>query len=166
MKTTLLILFILYVLLIDSCKKPKVYSDIPEIKFEEFILKDTVDPLDNPVKKGILEFSFIDGDGDIGLQESDTVYPFDSTHFYNLFLDEYYYENGNVVADTPTVPLYYRIPYIEPQGQNKVLKGKIKVNIYYTYPVVHDSIFYKFFILDRKFHKSNVEKTTLIVLSE
>ncbi len=157
---------LLFVLSASFCERPETYSEIPSIKFKEFILKDTIDALDNPIKKGTLVFTFIDGDGDIGLMPQDTTYPFDSTHYYNLFLDGYYYENGVVVADSPSVPLYYRVPYIEPQGQNKVLKGTIKVDIIYNFPIVHDSIFYKFYILDRKFHKSNVEQTPVIVLND
>jgi len=109
-----------------SCQKPETYPIIPSIKYKEFLLKDTIDALDNHIKKGTLVFSFVDGDGDIGLTEQDTVAPYDSTYFYDLFIQGYYYQNGVAIADSPQVPLYYRIPYVEPQGQNKVYRCRQK----------------------------------------
>jgi len=157
----------LFVLLTSTtCKRPEQYPIIPQISFKSFTVKDTIDALDNNIKKGTLAFTFIDGDGDIGLKPEDTVPPYDSTYYYNLFLQGYYYDNGVVTADTPAVPLYYRIPYIEPQGQNKVLKGTIKVDIIYNLPILHDSIYYEFYIVDRQLHRSNTAKTPVIVLSE
>ncbi len=164
MKQSFAIILFFFLLAIFSCKRPQTYPIVPHITFKNFIVKDTVDILDNNIKKGTLIFSFVDGDGDIGLQEGDTLPPYDSTYFYNLFLEGYYYENGIIHKDTSSVPLYFRIPYVEPQGQNKVLKGDIKVDIIYNYPILHDSIYYKFYMVDRALHKSNIETTSLIVL--
>ncbi len=169
MKSLLSILFSFIAIVIltsTTCKRPVEYPPEPTISFKSFTVKDTIDALDNQIKKGTLAFTFIDGDGDIGLKPEDTVPPYDSTYYYNLFLQGYYYQNGAIVADSPAVPLYYRIPYIEPQGQNKVLKGTIKVDIIYNLPVPHDSIFYKFYIVDRKLHHSNTAQTPVIVFSE
>ena len=169
MRSVLFILFsfvFLIMLTSTTCKRPVTYPPVPSIRFKSFTVTDTTDALDNTIKKGTLAFTFIDGDGDIGLRPEDTVPPYDSIYYFNLFLQGYYYQNGTVFADSPAVPLYYRIPYIEPQGQNKVLKGTIKVDIIYNLPILHDSIFYKFYLVDRKLHHSNTEQTPVIVLSE
>ena len=169
MKAYLFILsfsIIIFIFTSTSCKRPVEYSPIPQISFKSFIVKDTIDVLGNNIKKGTLSFTFIDGDGDIGLLPEDTVYPYDSIYYFNLFLQGFFYQNGQIIADSPSVPLYYRIPYIEPQGQNKVLKGTIKIDITYNYPIIHDSILYKFYLVDRKLHHSNTEQTPIIILTE
>ncbi len=164
------LLNIVLILLISTafiyCKKPKKYSDIPAITYKNIILKDTIDALDNPVLRATLIFDFVDGDGDIGLMESDTIAPFDSIYFYNLYITEYYAVNDSFVESDPVVPYHYRIPYVAATGQNKTLKGTIKINIDYNYPINHDTVYYTFYIYDRAFHKSNVEKTPVTILSQ
>ncbi len=157
---------ILVFVLFTGCKKPKKYSDIPAITFSDFLLKDTVDALDNSVLRGTLVFDFVDGDGDIGLMESDTTSPYDSTYFYNLYITEYYAVNDSFVESTPVVPFHYRIPYVAATGQNKTLKGSIKINIDYNYPLSKDTVYYSFYIYDRALHQSNIEKTPVIILTQ
>jgi len=70
-----------------SCKKKENFSDIPYIEFVSFAKIQTSTGVDD---KGILEFSFTDGDGDIGLHNWDTVAPYD----YNLFISYFEKQNG------------------------------------------------------------------------
>ena len=156
----------LIIMAFTGCQKPKKYSDIPAITFSDFILKDTIDALDNPVLRGTLVFDFVDGDGDIGLMENDTTAPYDSTYFYNLYITEYYAVNDSFVESNPVVPYHYRIPYVAATGQNKTLKGSVKINIDYNYPLLHDTVYYTFYIYDRAFHQSNVEKTPVTILPQ
>ena len=125
-------LFIILILLVFfSCKKPQTYSEIPNLEYKNFELKDTIDLLDNKIKSGILTVSFTDGDGDIGLNPSDTLTPFDtsSIYYYNLYIDVYKMQNDTLVFQDLQVPLRYRIQDLTPLGQNKTLKGEIKVSI-------------------------------------
>jgi len=152
-----------------SCKKPVEYSTIPAISYQSFTKTVTTDLLGNKILRGQLSFYLIDGDGDIGLLESDTIYPYNpgSTYNYNLYLFFYKIENGNPVADT-AFDLSYRTPYIEPQGQNKTRKCTILIDIDYEYDnsnhLAFDSIMYKFYMYDRSLNKSNQESTGTIVL--
>jgi hypothetical protein len=166
MRTFFYIFISIFIIGIISCKKPVEYPFIPSIKYKSFELKDTIDLLDNKTKFGILTFSVIDGDGDIGLDITETDPPFDTTsiYYHNLFMTMY--EKVNGVFDTVelTVPANYRIPYAVQEGQNKTLKADIKVQINFYFPIKYDTIKYDFYIYDRSLNKSNVESTPEIIL--
>ena len=149
-----------------GCVKTEPVSTIPQITFKRFELFDAIDTsLGNHILRGVLKFSFIDGDADIGMDgtidATDTVV----TDKYNLFLvpfekiDTNYYP---IAQDTLLPVPNYRIAHdvkMDRTGQNKTIKGTITVNIdYYTVPQ-YDTIRYDFYILDRAKNKSNVEVT-------
>ncbi|KPK83572.1 MAG: hypothetical protein AMS27_12455 [Bacteroides sp. SM23_62_1] len=155
-------------ILLAGCPEIEPVPEIPEIEFVSFTLSEDTDDLGNLLVVGELIFSFQDGDGDIGLQEPDTVMPGDTT-VYNLFFTMFKKIGGEyfeISEDDLGSPLNYRIPYIEPrEGQNKILTGEI--NILFEYPnIQYDTIRYDFFITDRAMHKSNVESTPDIGLTE
>lgn len=171
--TKLAIVFIslfVFVFVMFGCEPPEKLSDMPEIKFKDFIMTDTVDELDNPIKKGELKFSIVDGDGDIGLKESDTTgaYHPDSMYYHNLFIKLYEMIDGEFQEIELKIPHYYRTPFIEErEGQNKSLKAEIKVDFQYSYNFFkHDTIRYSFYIVDRALHLSNTEYTPYILLDE
>ena len=118
---------------------------------------------------GQLRFDFEDGDGDIGFEifESDTLNLPDSL-LYNLFLTLHEKVNGQYVeVDTSELetPPYYRIPPLDREGQNKTLKGEIMINIQYLL-IEYDTLKYTFYIMDREFHRSNVDTTSEIIFTD
>ncbi|MBU0763302.1 MAG: hypothetical protein KJ607_00540 [Bacteroidetes bacterium] len=162
---TICILYILTsVLLLNSCGKPEVYPIEPSITFESIYLNDTIDLLGNEGKVPVLQFSFIDGDGDIGLLDSDTtgIYDSDSLYHYNLFLTLYKKVNGEFIELTDLdPPYYYRIPYLGREGTNRALKGDVYVDML---PLYYDTVKMDFYIVDRMLHKSNVATTSELPL--
>ncbi len=165
MKIKLFVIFTA-LLLAWSCKKPKTYPSEPFIEYDSFILTDTVDILDNPTLAGDLYISFVDGDGDMGLTASDTVYPYDtgSVYHYNVYVNLYAKENNEFVEQELAVPLRYRMTDITPAGQNKTLKGKFGIRLYYYNSLPYDTIKYEVYIYDRALNKSNVIITPELVL--
>ncbi|MBA7532280.1 hypothetical protein ES705_24506 [subsurface metagenome] len=163
------IFFILFSgwVLFFSCRKIESYPVIPEIEYKSFTLRDTIEPeLENPGKIGELVFGFVDGDGDIGLNQPDSTST-DTTN-YNLFITMYEMLDGEFIKvdeDDLETPLNYRIPYIESEGQNKTLKGEIQVDFFYLI-IKYDTIKYKFYIVDRALHKSNDQETDTIFFSQ
>lgn len=150
-----------------SCQKIESISEIPYIQFKSFELRDTIDILGNPGKVGELVFKFEDGDGDIGLEQPDSLSS--DTTAYNLFFTLYEKIEGQfqvVEEENLETPLNYRIPYIKNIGQNKTLKGEIKVEFYYYLLALYDTIRYEFYIVDRALHKSNIETTTEIAFPD
>ena len=141
---------------IFSCKKIEEFSEIPEITFKDFILVDTLDKIGNKIKHGELIFDFIDGDGDIGIEVPDSINNSDTS---NLFFTLYKKIDGDFVEVDTETPIEYRIPFMEPKGQNKTLKGEIKIEFEYYLNFEYDTIKYEFYLVDRAKHKSNIEST-------
>jgi hypothetical protein len=165
-----IVVLILILTLTFACKKIEVYPDEPQISFKSVIVRDSTDILDNPIKAVKLIFEVIDGDGDIGLDESDTTGPFhrDSAYYYNLFIKEYEKIGENFV-EVPNVnfPRYFRIPDLTPQGQNKTLKAEITVNMEYRYsdsnPLKFTEFKYFYYLVDRNLNKSNEDTSSLVI---
>ncbi len=140
------------------------YPDEPVIDYQSFNLFITIDQLNNKTLIGELSFSFTDGDGNIGLHPlPDTMgLTLPDTMIYNFFLQLYDlqgYEYVEVPKEEGGV-LKYRIPYLD----NQPLSGTLDLEI--SYPViVHDTIYYTFYIMDREFNRSNTDTTDVIVLS-
>ena len=152
-------------LVLVSCEKiTPEYPDEPIIDYQGFGLYITVDELNNKTLVGQLTFDFTDGDGNIGLPPlPDTLgLSLPDTVKYNLFLQLYdlkgiEYEK---VPEEEGGVLKYRIPYLDKQP----LSGTLDLEI--SYPlIIHDTIFYTFFIYDRDFNRSNTDTTDVIVLS-
>ncbi len=154
-----LILLVVVVGALYSCKKSEEFPVIPELKFEEFLKE--YDPSLGIYNRGILKVSFTDGDGDIGLRPNDTVPPYK----YNLFINYYEIQNGDTVRViiTDTTDFYARIPMLTPTGSNKSIKGEIEDTLFmYNFNSQFDTIMFDVRLVDRKLHKSNVVKTPLI----
>ena len=152
-----------------SCKKPQDYSSIPEIKHISSSFSIKKDTLDNEIYKVSVRFSFVDGDGDLGLSPSDTLGDFapGKKFYYNLkfsFLEKI---NGVYVLNENIKP-YYRFQNIsKSQTTNKVLKGDMIVDIDLSTTVNYaDTSKFRFYIYDRALHQSNIENTTEIYLNE
>ena len=170
-----LILSILVVLAVISCKRMEEYPVEPVITFIDF--EKIFNVTDSIYDRGILKFEFTDGDGDLGLEDRDTFPPFNpgSKYYYNLIIDYFEVRNG---VETPvpltfynseteqfdTVYLSARFPLLTPKGINKAISGDIYDTLFiYNYYSDFDTLFLKFRIVDRALHESNVEKTPYIV---
>lgn len=154
----------LILMVLSSCTKIEKLPPIPSIRFTSFQVFDTTDILGNKYKGGRLKFYFEDGDGDLGLNAPVFGMLTDST---NLFFT-LYRRKGGVLAlapdNDPLKPSDYRIPYMERQGQNKILKGTISVTFMYLFGTPQDTIKYEFYIKDRALNSSNTTSTCEISL--
>jgi hypothetical protein len=166
MKKVVLPVVALFIILY-CCIKTEPVSVIPHITFKSFKLFEAKDTsLGNHILRGILEFSFIDGDADIGMDgqidTTDTV----AEDNYNLFLIPYQKIDTNyypIKLDTLLPKPYYRITHdtkMDRVGQNKTIKGDITVNIDYYLVPKYDTMRYNFYIVDRAKNRSNIASTT------
>lgn len=150
-----------------SCKKQNnTDSETPQISFSNFVWADK--------QHAILTFNFKDGDGDIGLQQSDTAeYDFWMRYNYKSPTTGQFVTYYHAIPGLPATSLIdsniftYRIPYIDNKSKIKSLDGQIIVNLngyippFYR-PNSNDSLLhvrYDFYIYDRARHKSNVATT-------
>jgi hypothetical protein len=128
-------------------------------------------------QRGVLRFSFADGDGNIGLLATDTLPPYD----YNLFVTYFERQNGvfkeiflvtpnyindsTIVYDTAT--FNGRIPILMPAGKNKAISGEIEDTLFVNNPLsAFDTIMFEVYIQDRKLNKSNTIQTPPIVVKK
>src|SRR5450759_867353 len=143
-----MVMILIAVLALGSCRKIVQLPPIPHIEFTSFAIFDTIDILGNSAKGGRLKFHFEDGDGNIGLNAPSG----NQTDTTDLFFTLFRKTGGTMVAapdNDPLKPSSYRIPYMERQGQNKILKGSISVTFMYLFYSPADTIRYDFYIKDR-----------------
>lgn len=150
---------------LSSCIEQKQYSDIPHIEFKNFSLTQNSSGID---QTGYLILEFTDGDGNIGLEQGDTLPPYnlDGGHYYNFFVELYQKVNGNF--EKIEIPYNSRIPNINPEGIDRDLKGEIEIEIdvsLFSLAVSSDTIKMDAWILDRDFNRSNTISTPEIVLN-
>jgi hypothetical protein len=146
------------VLLAVACEPVEKVSDVPEVTFKSFDLLE-MDTLDMKIMVGELAFKFIDGNADFGIDEGaqseDTV---------NLFLIAYQKVDG--VYDSLSMDTYgrkYTVWNNENMvrvGQNKTIRGEIKLDIFYFLTPPFDTIRYGFYITDRAGNRSNIDYTS------
>jgi hypothetical protein len=151
------VLFILVILgVFIACQQEETYPIIPEIEFDGFIK--LWNPQTMVYDRGVFAISFKDGDGDIGLEDGDTIPPYD----FNLFINYYELQNGDsvrvVISDSNEFNA--RIPVLTPIGTNKSISGLIEDTLFmYNYQSTFDTIMFDAYIMDRALHKSNVVNT-------
>jgi hypothetical protein len=133
-------------LLLGACTKIEQLPAVPSIEFTSF------------------QFTFEDGDGDIGLKAPSEI----QTDTTNLFFSLFRKTDGIMTPapdNDPLKPSSYRIPYLEREGQNKILKGTISVTFMYLLYSESDTIKYDFYITDRAGNESNTASTSEIILT-
>lgn len=169
-KITSLFVAISLLVTMNSCLKPVSYPDEPELQSVSYTkMGDSL----------LISIEFTDGDGDVGLNQGDTLSPYDpgSFYHYNLYIEYFEMMNGewvkgrldpagNNFPTADTINFQYRIKNLTPVGQNKTLRGTINVTIeapYYN-PISHhnDSIKYRVSLIDRALNISNLLETELI----
>ena len=152
------ILFIFF-----GCVKQENYPVEPKIEFLSFI---TLFDTGEYAVKGILNISFTDGDGDIGLSSYQTSPPFDtgSPYYYNYVITYFEKQQGVFVPLDLNPPFSYRIPVLNWEFPGKPIKGTITDTLELNPKPVFDTIRLEAFIYDRALHKSNVISTPEIIL--
>ena len=143
-----------------ACKKRESFSDIPYLEFRHYELKDSVDALGNITKLCELHIYFTDGDGDIGLFESDTIAPYD----YNLFVNYFEMYNDSLQQINVNPPYHIRMPNLTPTGQNKSLKVDVKYDVNVTYRN-SDTIKFELKLFDRALNESDWVSSPLIIIN-
>jgi len=144
-------LFIFSILIaINSCDKVKSYSSVPQIGFVSYKLTETVDALQNKVKSLVVNFNFVDGDGDLFDPDSTDV----TSPKGKLFLI-FYQKKSGVFVQVPDslllTPPSFKLPYgdvMQREGQDKTQKGTIQFSYPFYYPMPYDTIKVKFYVAD------------------
>ncbi len=157
---------LLAVLTISSCKKKENYPDTPQIQYLDFTKIQNGTGIDD---KGILKLAFTDGDGNIGLAESDTFPPFNrnSKYYYNFFIDYFEKQKGVWKLVDLKISNNARIPPITGTGPNNPTKGEIDIELYFNnYSSAFDTIAFEAYIVDRDLNESNSIRSADIIVKK
>lgn len=172
MKKALLIL--LGLLTLAACQEKMDYPIEPKITYEGLTyLMNADSTLTGEI---VLSFSYTDGDGDLGLDDNDTVYPFgiNDPHYYNLIVD-YMKWDGTAFVVTPllswnqqtqsydTVSFNARFKRLVFDDEMAAISGVFDYTMMVYNPLSpNDTIKFRMHIMDRALHQSNVIETEAI----
>lgn len=171
MKTKQLIGLLLLALAIGSCQKPVEYPIEPKIAYEGFTYLMNADSTFSG--EGVISFSYTDGDGDLGLDDADTLPPFGfhDAHYYNMMVDYLKCVNGEFVK-TPllswnaqtqsydTVSFNARFKRLRDSEEPKAISGTMEYKLTVQNPFSpDDTVKFEIRIFDRALHESNVIQT-------
>tara|TARA_B000000532_G_C18871145_1_gene408474 strand:+ start:901 stop:1404 length:504 start_codon:yes stop_codon:yes gene_type:complete len=146
-----------------GCLPEANYPDEPIVEFVSFEVDD--------LGSGSLIFNVTDGDGDLGLNSDDVLFPFCPTceHYYNLKCEYDELRDGvwtHIFLDPEAgqVPFYYRVPRANPSGSNQAINGVVEVamNTWHLQSD-YDTLRFRFTIEDRALNLSNQDTTRIIV---
>lgn len=170
-------LFLLATMLLGlTCKKKEVYPPIPSIEYKTATFYRNAEGVDTLI---VLVFSFKDGDGDLGLDGTDTLPPYNAvldangkntnSYYYNLYIDYLEQINGTfqhvtLPFSTDTLRYLYRFENITPEGRHKAIRGDIEIKISPSpFPNPSDTVMYRFYIYDRALNKSNEAESVPLI---
>jgi hypothetical protein len=167
-------------LAVFSCQKKVEYPVEPKIAYEGFTY--LMNPDSTFSGQCVISFSYTDGDGDLGLDDSDTLPPFgfNDTYYYNMVIDYLKSENGVFVktpllsphvptgpADTlvlfDTVTFNARFKRLRDSEEPKAISCTMDYKLTVQNPFSpNDTVKFEIRILDRALHESNVIQTEAI----
>ncbi len=158
---------------ISACKEKEIYPPIPSIDYKSLrFIMDT----SGGIATVKLMFGFKDGDGDIGLEDKDTLAPYNNytdstrkiinTYYYNCYVYPLKSKNGiykyiNKAFSSDTLYDAFRVQNLTPEGRHKAIRGDIEVELdahLFTsgYVTLNDTLKYQIVLYDRALHQSNV----------
>jgi hypothetical protein len=146
-----------------SCIKKEEFPVEPVIRWESYSVMTDSKGYDS---LSYVKISYTDGDGDIGLYNSDTLPPYK----YNFFVTMFQMNKGHlqeIIFPDTNLNFNGRIPILTPSGRNKNIKGEIElmIELYFARPVLaNDTIAFDIYLMDRALHKSNVVSSPLFLV--
>ena len=163
-KLQILLLIAIAGIALYSCIEHREYPIEPVIKYKDFATKKNLAGHDSI---GLLTIEFTDGDGDVGLTQSDTLAPFNSgSEFYYNFFITFSQKIGNDFQEI-TTPYNSRIPDVNPEHIDKDLVGDITIEIdlnILSLVLSSETIKMKAYMVDRALNASNTIETPAITL--
>ena len=173
MKKTITIL-ILAVFVLAACQKKLEYPIEPAITYQGLgYVMNADSTLTGEV---VLSIGYTDGDGDLGLDDADTLYPFgpNDPHYYNMIID-YLKWNGSAFVETPlldwnpqtqsfdTVSFNARFKRLVFSDEPTSISGTIdyKMMVYNPFSP-NDTVKFRVHLIDRALHESNAIETDIV----
>lgn len=161
------VIWALFVLSMQSCVEPPRYPNEPEIELLS-VSADTIRQLQDSL---YIEFTFTDGDGDLGFEDfsTDDCELCDSSCYshptFSLFVLDSRFNvlNGDTIRCLKT----FNVPYVPPKGATEAISGTITVlltNEFCLPGKAIDTVRYGIVVKDRAGNFSNKIETRDIIL--
>lgn len=169
MKPARFIYLLLLLGLLDSCTPENDYPIVPELTFKDYYFTKDSSTF-GIVDQFILVFEYIDGDGNIGMEDEEDYLGNDTNITAVVYVDYFEKRNGEFtriprsIGSEDSLEYRYRIPILTPEGENKSIRGEIQIKVD-AYMLPRDTlkeIKYSLFLYDRDLNKSNVIESPVI----
>ena len=165
MKRFITCMVLIFALVAAGCRHEPKYSIVPHI---EFVSLEKVANGTGHDSQAELTIYFQDGDGDIGLNETDKnpVFAVDSPYYYNFFINFYEKQQGEwVMIDLPT-PLHARVPHLSDNVPESI-EGKLSILTYINNPYSnYDTVRLSCYLVDRALNHSDTIITPEIIVKK
>lgn len=138
------------------------------IPYIEFLSLEKLDEDNDYDSRAYLTLYFHDGDGDIGLDETDRnpVFSVDSPYYYNLFIDFYEKQHGEWVKLEFPTPLHARVPHLSNDVPESI-EGTLTILTYINNPASpYDTVRLSCCLVDRALHHSDTIFTPEIIVQK
>ncbi|MBN2662611.1 MAG: hypothetical protein JXR68_03080 [Bacteroidales bacterium] len=156
------LLFIFIIVALSSCLTQQNYPITPQIDFRQVIVTEVTDILGNRLLYMNLYFKILDGDGNFGFKDGDTLYENGDTISNNFLITMFYIYNGNIYEfQSDTLLLDGRIPWTNPVGLNEYYKATVIYDLPLSFSFT-DSIKFSFYVIDNDLNRSNTQSTMWI----
>lgn len=146
---------LIIVVLLTSCLKQEDFPNRPDIEYVGFF------PNLNATSKadsvGFVRFNFTDGDGDLGLDDSDNQGQFamGEPYEFNLFVRYFERQNGNFVQVIPPGEINVRFKRLKSETGNGSIQGSMDVRTYLSSASPFDTVRFEMYIVDRALNHSD-----------
>lgn len=152
--------FVSVLVMITSCLTQQNYPNTPQIDFRQVSITINTDTLGNKLPNMNLYFKILDGDGNFGFKDGDTLYE-DGNIIINNFYASMFVYNGGDIYEYEDLLLDGRIPWTNPVGLNNYYKATVIYNLTLSFSL-YDSIKFSFYVIDNDFNRSNTQSTMWI----
>jgi hypothetical protein len=140
------LIYIVVAMLLFSCEKDEVLSDVPSIEFKSIAPATAQEYIDDI----IISISYSDANGDLGENNSD---------IHNLFVED---NRNNIVY-------HFRIPELTPTGSDIAIQGNFNITINgsgITDGSSNQKVNYAVYVKDRAGNNSNTITTSSITIQQ
>lgn len=160
---TLVVLF----WVLQSCYKEPEFDAVPEISFQSIRREIRVDQFTGANKDSvIISLGFRDGDGDLGLNESEKALA-EARLNYNYVVRVFRRRNGQFTEFTPFLPYSGYFPRLRNDNRIGPIEGVLDYSIDFPHPFTprNDSLKFEIQIQDRTGNFSNIVETEVVILN-
>lgn len=152
---------------LQSCYKEPEFDAVPEISFQRIQREIRVDQFTGANKDSvIISVGFRDGDGDLGLNESEKALA-EARLNYNYLVRVFRRRNGRFQEFIPFLPYSGYFPRLRNDNRLGPIEGTLDYSIDFPHPFTlrNDSLKFEIQVQDRAGNFSNIIETEVVVLN-